>query len=302
MSLDFEVIANELRRLQRNGVDRIFVEDRTLHQLNLAEVTIDPNQNNNKQSDVNSSANVTNRDDMSMPSLIKAEKAKLKSLQFPKAPKIQLTKDDDTRAQMASIGEALYADEVCLAQLKEPGKIVLGAGSTSADILFCGEAPGIDEASSGEPFAGKAGDLLSKIIAAMGLSRESTYLTYVMKWRPLHNNPYIERPSTVEEITYCLSYLKAQIAIIQPKVIVALGNAAARALTGYDSEQSFSDVRGSWSSYEDIPVMITFQPTYLLRNNTLKTKRLAWEDMLKVMEKCGLRVSEEQRAYFQSKI
>ena len=200
MYLDLEVIANELKRLQRNGIDRVFVEDRTLHQLNSAKQRIEPSQSH-EESDVDPSATVTDRVDAKFPAQIMEGTAKLKSLQFPKAPKIQLTKNDDTRAQMASIGEALYADEVCLAQLKEPGKIVLGAGSTSADILFCGEAPGIDEASSGEPFAGKAGDLLSKIIAAMGLSRESTYLTYVMKWRPLHNNPYIERPSTVEEIT-----------------------------------------------------------------------------------------------------
>lgn len=301
MSLDLEVIANELMRLQRDGIDRVFVEDQTLNQLNSAKERIKLCQSD-EESDVDPSAIVTNRDDTRVSTQIKGGTAKLKSVQFPKAPVIQLNRNDDTRAQMASIGKMLYADEVCLSQLKEAEKIVLGSGSTQADILFCGEAPGIDEASSGEPFTGKAGDLLSKIIATMGLSRKSTYLTYVMKWRPLHNNSYGERPSTVEEIAYCLPYIKAQLDIIQPKVIVALGNAAARALTEDNLEQSFSHVRGTWSSYNDIPVMITFQPSYLLRNNTLKTKRLAWEDMLQVMEKCGLRVSEEQRTYFQSKI
>ena len=291
MSLDLEVIANELKRLQRDGIDRVFVDDQTLHQLNSAKERIKPSQSD-EESDVDPSAIVTDRDDTRCPAQIKEGTAKLKSVQFPKAPEIQLTRDDDTKAQMASLGEMLDTDEVFLSQLKEGEKIVLGAGSTEADILFCGEAPGIDEASSGEPFTGKAGDLLSKIIATMGLSRKSTYLTYVMKWRPLHNNDYGERPSTVEEIAYCLPYLKAQLDIIQPKVIVALGNAAARALAEDNLEQSFSDVRGTWSSYNDIPVMITFQPSYLLRNNTLKTKRLAWEDMLQVMEKCGLRVSE----------
>ncbi|MEC7274485.1 MAG: uracil-DNA glycosylase [Verrucomicrobiota bacterium] len=301
MSLDLEVIANELKRLQRDGIDRVFVEDRTLHQLNSAKERIEPSQSD-EESNVDPCAIVTDRDDTRVPTQIKEGTAKLKSVQFPKAPKIQLTRDDDTRAQMASIGEMLNTDEVCLSQLKEAEKIVLGAGSTEADILFCGEAPGVNEASSGEPFTGKAGDLLSKIIATMGLSRKSTYLTYVMKWRPLHNNSYGERAPTVEEIAYCLPYLKAQLDIIQPKVIVALGNAAARALTEDNLEQGFSDLRGTWSSYNDIPLMITFQPSYLLRNNTLKTKRLAWEDMIQVMEKCGLRVSEEQRTYFQSKI
>ena len=136
----------------------------------------------------------------------------------------------------------------------------------------------------------------------MGLSRESIYLTYIMKWRPLQDSPYRERPPTIEEIAYCMSYLKAQIAIIQPKVIVALGSTAARALIGNDLKQSFSSVRGTWSNHEGIPVMITFQPSYLLRNDTLKTKRLAWEDMLQVMEKCGLNISEKQRAFFLSKV
>ena len=301
MSLDLEVIANELKRLQRDGIDRVFVEDRTLHQLNSAKERIEPS-HGDEEPDLDPSAIVNDRVNTKFPSQIKEGTAKLKSVQFPKAPKIQLTRGNDTRAQMASIGEMLNTDEVCLSQLKEAEKIVLGAGSTEADILFCGEAPGIDEASSGEPFTGKAGDLLSKIIATMGLSRKSTYLTYIMKWRPLHDNSYGERPSTVEEIAYCLPYLKAQLDIIQPKVIVALGNAAARALTEDNLEQGFSDLRGTWSSYNDIPVMITFQPSYLLRNNTLRTKRLAWEDMLQVMEKCDLRISEEQRTYFQSKI
>ena len=300
MFLDLEAIAYELKRLQRDGVNRVFVEDQTLYQLDSAIKTIDSNLSN-EQSDIVSSAIVTDPDDTRVSAQFKAGAAKPKNIQFPKPPKIQLA-NEDSKAQMASIGEMLNTDEVCLAQLKESGKIVLGAGSTTADLLFCGEAPGIDEASLGEPFTGKAGDLLSKIIVAMGLSRESTYLTYVMKWRPLHYNSYGERPSSVEEIAYCMPYFKAQIDIIKPKVIVALGNAAARALTDNNLEQSFSDMRGTWSSYKGIPLMITFHPSYLLRNNTLKTKRLAWEDMLQVMEKCGLRVSEEQRKYFLSKI
>ncbi len=196
----------------------------------------------------------------------------------------------------------IRASDLCQAQLKEPEKVVLGAGSTAADILFCGEAPGVDEALTGEPFIGKAGNLLSKIITAMGLTRESTYLTYIMKWRPSHNKPYGERPATGEEIAYCMSYLRAQIDIIKPRVIVALGNAAAKGLLGDELGQNFSDVRGTWFSFQGIPVIITFHPSYLLRNDTLKTKRLAWEDMLQVMEKCGLNISEKQRAFFLSKV
>jgi DNA polymerase len=227
--------------------------------------------------------------------------AEQKKAQFPKAPKIQL-REGDAGTQMASLDETIHTSDLCLAQLKEPEKVVLGAGSTTADILFCGEAPNVDEALTGEPFIGKAGNLLSKIITAMGLTRESTYLTHIMKWRPSHNKPYGERPATGEEIAYCMPYLKAQIDIIKPKVIVALGNAAAKGLIGDELGQNFSDARGTWSSFQGIPVIITFHPSYLLRNDTLKTKRLAWEDMLQVMEKCGLNISEKQRAFFLSKV
>lgn len=291
MPSDLEVIANELKRLQRDGIDRIFIEDQTMKLLSSAKEMLD----------IESSLTIKGSEEKKVSTTIEEDTAEKKKVKISKAPKIQLIKGD-ARTQMAWLGEKINTNDVCRSQIEEPGKVVLGAGSMTADILFCGEAPGIDEALSGEPFTGKAGDLLSKIITAMGLSRDSTYLTYIIKWRPSHDKPYGERPPTVEEIAFCMPYLKAQIEIIQPKVIVALGNAAARALIGDDLEQNFSDVRGTWSSYQDIPVMITFQPSYLQRNNTLKTKRLAWEDMLQVMERCGLRISEKQRAFFLSKV
>ena len=300
MPSDLEAIANELKRLQRDGIDRVFVEDNTLEQLNCAKELL--NANRNKETlDRDSSAVVEGSKAKKAPTATASNTAEQKKTQFPKAPKIQLSKGD-SGTQMASLGEMIHTSELCLAQLKEPEKVVLGAGSTDADILFCGEAPSVDEALTGEPFIGKAGNLLSKIITAMGLTRESTYLTYIMKWRPSHNKPYGERPATGEEIAYCMSYLRAQIDIIKPKVIVALGNAAAKGLIGDELDQNFSDARGTWSSFQGIPVIITFHPSYLLRNDTLKTKRLAWEDMLQVMEKCGLNISEKQRAFFLSKV
>ena len=300
MSSDLEAIANELKRLQRDGIDRIFVEDDTLEQLSCAKELL--NTNRNKEAlDKDSSAIVEGSKEKKVPTTTTSNTAEQKKAQFPKAPKIQL-REGDAGTQMASLDETIHTSDLCLAQLKEPEKVVLGAGSTTADILFCGEAPNVDEALTGEPFSGKAGNLLSKIITAMGLTRESTYLTHIMKWRPSHNKPYGERPATGEEIAYCMPYLKAQIDIIKPKVIVALGNAAAKGLIGDELGQNFSDARGTWSSFQGIPVIITFHPSYLLRNDTLKTKRLAWEDMLQVMEKCGLNISEKQRAFFLSKV
>lgn len=100
---------------------------------------------------------------------------------------------------------------------------------------------------------------------------------------------------------YCLPYLKAQIEIIRPKVIVALGNTAVTGLLGPDPKRKMGQVRGTWAGFAEIPVMITFHPSYLLRNGTLKIKRMkrmVWEDMLEVMQKCGLEISEKQRGFF----
>ena len=118
----------------------------------------------------------------------------------------------------------MLACEVCKEHLIDDGKIVFGNGSPQADVLFCGEAPNADEAQAGEASAGKSGQLLTKIISAMGLSSENVFITNIVKWRPEHDKPYGNRPPTLEEMRFCLPYLKAQIKIIQPKVIVALGN------------------------------------------------------------------------------
>ena len=192
----------------------------------------------------------------------------------------------------------MLACEVCKEHLSEDGKIVFGTGSSQADIFFCGEAPDADEEREGEAFIGKPGQLLTKITSAMGLSSKNVFTTNILKWRPEHNKPYGNRPPSLDEMRFCLPYLKAQIKIIQPKVIVALGNTTVSGLLGHDPARKMGSVRGTWDQFETIPVMITFHPSYLLRNGTLKTKRMVWEDMLKVMEKCSLEISDQQRGFF----
>lgn len=220
---------------------------------------------------------------------------------LPAAPKIELPTGDPPAQQLAWLREQVLTCEICQAQLAEHGKIVFGAGSPEADIFFCGDAPGEDEELSGEPFVGKAGQLLTKIISAMGLSRESVYTTNILKWRPRHEKPYGNRPPTQDEMRFCLPYLQAQVDIIQPKVIVALGNTTVTGLLGPDPDRKMGAARGTWANFTGRPVMITFHPSYLLRNDTLKTKRMVWEDMLHVMEKCGLEISSKQRGFFLSK-
>lgn len=176
--------------------------------------------------------------------------------------------------------------------------VVFGTGSIDSDILFVGEAPGADEDRLGEPFVGKAGELLTKIIVAMGLSRQSVYIANVLKCRPdtpgqLTGN---RKPSPTEMAT-CLPYLEEQIAIIRPKVMVALGATAIEGLLGQTRVQ-VTRIRGQWLDFRGIPLMATYHPAYLLRNESITEKRKVWEDMLAVMERLNLPISPKQRNYF----
>lgn len=287
MSSGLEAIANELRRLQRDGVDRVFVEDDTMHLLVPQEDELSESPTQGEQSATPSPSVKTVTQTAATP----------KVAPLPAPPIIELP-DGDATSQLAWLKERVLACQVCKEQLGEGGKIVFGTGSAQADIFFCGEAPDADEAREGEAFVGKSGQLLTKITRAMGLTSESVYTTNILKWRPEHNKPYGNRPPTLDEMRFCLPYLKAQIEIIQPKVIVALGNNTVSGLFGHDPERKMAAVRGTWEQFEAIPVIITFHPSYLLRNGTLKTKRIVWEDMLQVMEKCSLEISDQQRGFF----
>jgi DNA polymerase len=183
-----------------------------------------------------------------------------------------------------------------------PGKnLVFGVGNLNAEIFFCGEAPGADEEIQGIPFVGRAGQLLTKIITTMGLSRKEVYIGNIMNWRPEMEGETGNRPPTQEEMQFCLPYLIEQVEIVQPKVIVALGATAVSGLLGPDKSRRMSAVRGRWHEFCGIPLMITFHPSYLLRNGTNTMKRIVWEDMLQVMEKVGLPISVKQRQYFLEK-
>lgn len=188
--------------------------------------------------------------------------------------------------------------EVCQKHVPPGKKIVFGVGNVDADILFCGEAPGADEETLGEPFVGRAGQLLTKIIAAMGLSRGDVYITNIMNWRPETPMGIGNRPPTPEEIEFCLPYLLAQVEIVQPGVIVALGATAANGLLGHDPSRRMRDIRGKWMTFAHTPLMVTFHPSYLLRNNTNAAKRIVWQDMLAVMERLDMPIDERQRSYF----
>lgn len=177
--------------------------------------------------------------------------------------------------------------------------VVWGVGSIDAGLMFIGEAPGAEEDEQGEPFVGRAGQLLTKIIQTMGLSRETVYIANILKCRPdTPGQDYGNRPPTPKESENCLPYLCAQIDLIKPKVIVALGATAVNGLFGATPGQGITKVRGQWREYRGIPVILTYHPSYLLRPNPNNVKREVWEDMLQVMERLGLAITDKHRGYF----
>jgi DNA polymerase len=157
--------------------------------------------------------------------------------------------------------------------------LVFGEGDAKARLMFVGEGPGADEDRSGRPFVGKAGQLLNKMIAAMGLKREQVYIANIVKSRPPNN-----RDPEADEIAACLPFLQRQIRAIMPEVIVTLGKPAARTLLKLDG--SISVYRGVWQRYEGIEALPTFHPAYLLRNPA--DKKHAWADLQAVMRRLGL--------------
>jgi len=158
---------------------------------------------------------------------------------------------------------------------KTRNNVVFGSGSPKAKLMFVGEAPGADEDKQGLPFVGRAGQLLTKIIESMGLSREDVYIANILKCRPPEN-----RPPLPEEILACSDNLKKQVELIKPRVICTLGKFASQTLL--NTETTISDLRGKFSQYCGIKVMPTFHPAYLLRNP--HDKKLVWADMKKIMK------------------
>lgn len=172
------------------------------------------------------------------------------------------------------------ADSPILSMIDGWTNIVFGDGDPDTDLMFVGEAPGADEDAQGLPFVGRAGQLLNKMITAMGLSRSKVYIANVLKVRPPGN-----RTPTPREWEADGPYLKAQIEIIRPRAIVTLGKPAAHYLL--QTDQAMGRLRGAWHEYAGIPVMPTYHPAYLLRSYTDDNRRKVWSDLQMVMTRLG---------------
>ena len=178
---------------------------------------------------------------------------------------------DTLEAVRADLGDCTR----CRLHLKRT-KIVFGTGNPKAQLMFVGEGPGRDEDVSGEPFVGRAGKLLTQMIEAMGLQRPDVYIANIVKCRPPEN-----RTPQPDEMEICGAFLFRQLMTIKPKAICALGSTAAKALLA--TKDGVTRLRGNWHKWRDIPVMVTYHPSYLLRPYNANAKREAWDDLKKVL-------------------
>ncbi len=186
---------------------------------------------------------------------------------------------NDRPAALRAIREEIGDCTRCPLHAQGRKQIVFGVGNPNADIMFIGEAPGADEDEQGEPFVGRAGQLLNNMINAMGIRREDVYIANVIKCRPPGN-----RTPEPAECEVCSPFLLKQIDVIKPKTIVALGAVASRALLGLN--QPMSQLRGQWHDFRGYPLAVTYHPAYLLRDP--RQKAAAWQDLQMVMKRLDM--------------
>ena len=218
----------------------------------------------------------------------------------PPPPKVTFPDVGSKAERLAALRTLVEMCPECRRHCPPGAAPLLGIGSAEAEIVFVGEAPSEEDVKAGEPFVGPAGQILTKAITAMGLARESVYLTHVMAWRPETPTGFGNRAPTSREMAFCRPYLAAQLAILRPKVVVALGNSAVNGLFSLEGEAAFkvTQRRGTWLDLDGLPVLPTYHPSYLLRNPSPAVKRQFWEDLLSVMERLGLPISDRQRGFY----
>jgi DNA polymerase len=211
------------------------------------------------------------------------------------------------REQLNKIFLEVKNCEACraLGTLRET--IVFATGNPLADVMFIGEAPGAEEEKQKKPFVGPAGQKLMQIIGAMGLSRDDVYISNIVKFRPKKGDGRFQGSSNRKpdqaEMASCISFIRAEIEVVQPKVIVALGGTAAEGLL--ERGGTISALREQLHEFAGVPVVVTYHPSFLLRQESepdqekaKAMKRRVWEDMLRAMDLLGMPVSEKQRGFF----
>ena len=218
------------------------------------------------------------------------------SIPLPDPPVVKLP--SGTKAEkLLWLQKTIAACEVTLKHL-EGEKALFGRGSESAKVFFVGEAPSLEEVEANRSFVGPGGELLSKIISATGLTEKECYFANLMTWRPKPPTAFGKRPPNASEVAFNRPYLLAQIEIIKPQMIVAVGAQAFGALTHLTTP--IMQIRGQWQKVDGLEVLPTLHPNYLLHSPSLSNKRLVWEDFMQIMTKLGMPISDKQQAYFLS--
>lgn len=215
----------------------------------------------------------------------------------PEVPELVI-EGSDKSGKLESIRSqaAIWPPARALGSLRET--MVFATGDPDARVMLIGEAPGYNEEKEEEPFVGPAGKKLNDILKAMGISRETVYISNLVKFRPaIERQTTNNRKPTPEEMASCLPLVMAEISVVQPEIIIALGGTAAEGLLGL--EGTVGSMRGKWHELSGTPVRVTYHPSYLLQSGgSNQIKRSLWEDMLAAMEKIGLPISEKQRGFF----
>ena len=282
-----EILLQQLRSLDRENRPR--VDQSNLDRIERLKITLAEYLRSETKIGASSRSSVTVEQELDPPVDI-----------LPTVELVPANNKDDQERRLAALREPVLVCTKCAHLAEFRHSVVFGVGNANAELMFVGEAPGADEDLRGEPFVGKAGELLTRIIETMGFTRSEVYIANVLKCRPdMPKGSSGNRPPTPEEMQTCLPYLRAQIEIIQPKVMVALGGVAMKGLFG--TSEPMKSLRGRWHSFGDIPVMATFHPSYLLRNQALSEKRKVWEDMLQVLERLQVPITQRQRNFFLSK-
>lgn len=218
-----------------------------------------------------------------------------KATAAPVLPAIATGDPVERASALLALEQRAAACGKCASVAKVRRSVVKASGSVHAEILFVGDAPSADEDAVGEPFRGIAGEMMDKMLMAMGLKREEVFLAPALRCRPDAPLDLPRKPSDAERAA-CSPFLTELISVLRPRVIVAMGAEAYRALFG--REALVGRVRSVWGDYSGIPVMTTFHPAHLITNPAVSVKRQVWEDLLKVLELLGHPISEKQKGYF----
>ena len=311
MRIALTALTDELRRLKASGVKTIAVGDDTMEALRrmIAARNVGPEKSTVAEAVGTKPGAASGKSYQTTSTGVRIPGSSARSVstaaRIPTPPDVALPVGDKA-TRWSALLRLVQNDPVCQAHVRPGKKVVLGVGNVDAKIMFVGEAPGAEEEIQGEPFVGPAGQLLTKMIQGMGLKRSDVYIGNIMNWRPElavsgGGEQYGNRPPTEEEMRYCMPYLRAQIEVVAPDLLVALGSTAAQGLLGFGSFKALGDIRGRWAEFAGKPLMVTYHPSYILRNQSNRSKRMIWEDLLKVMERAGLAVSEKQRGFFLDK-